>query len=160
MSDATWHHQIIAGIVASYSKAVYVEIGVLQAECWNVVAPHACEAHGVDPAETCRDFMQAPGKFWHMTSDNFFAEYNGSPPDVIFIDGEHVAPYPDRDADNALKFIADNGTVILHDSQPGTPPNIGLCGHVYQTRQRLEDNEQLEVYSFRRFPGLTLIQWP
>ena len=40
--------------------------------------------------------------------------------DVIFIDGLHLADQVERDIDNALKFIKEDGFIILHDVNPPT----------------------------------------
>ena len=40
--------------------------------------------------------------------------------DVIFIDGLHLAEQVDRDIDNALNFLKDDGFVVLHDCNPPT----------------------------------------
>ena len=40
--------------------------------------------------------------------------------DVIFIDGLHLADQVEKDIDNALKFIKEDGFIILHDVNPPT----------------------------------------
>ena len=40
--------------------------------------------------------------------------------DVIFIDGLHLAEQVDRDIINALKYIKDDGFIVLHDCNPPT----------------------------------------
>ena len=39
---------------------------------------------------------------------------------VIFIDGLHVAEQVERDIKNALKYIKDDGFIVLHDCNPPT----------------------------------------
>jgi len=56
-----------------------------------------------------------------MTSDAFFAflpeelKY-----DLIFIDGLHVYEQDEKDLNNALKHLSENGTIMLHDCNPPT----------------------------------------
>ncbi|MCL4538727.1 MAG: class I SAM-dependent methyltransferase [Bacteroidetes bacterium] len=40
--------------------------------------------------------------------------------DVIFIDGLHLAQQTDRDIANSLRFVKDDGFVVLHDCNPPT----------------------------------------
>ncbi|NRA13228.1 MAG: class I SAM-dependent methyltransferase [Crocinitomicaceae bacterium] len=40
--------------------------------------------------------------------------------DVIFIDGLHLATQVDRDIFNSMKFIKNDGFVVLHDCNPPT----------------------------------------
>ena len=158
---ATWHGHLLAGIIASYEQCIYIEIGVLNGECWRLAAPHAAEAHGVD-VQDCEPVMAGIGRFWHLPSDDFFTAYDGAPPDVIFVDGEHVKPWCERDARNALELIAPYGTVVLHDSQPTKGPGMRrheeLCGQVWEVRERLERDATLECFTFQRFPGVTLVR--
>lgn len=53
-----------------------------------------------------------------MTSDQFF-EQNNKKFDIVFIDGLHLDHQVKKDVDNSLKFLNENGTIILHDCLPG-----------------------------------------
>lgn len=157
---ADWHHHLVAGVVASYAAAVYIEIGICYAGCWLVAAPFAAEAHGVDPAPECGPRMGQIGHFWNMGSDQFFKEYNGPPPDVVFVDGEHVGPQVGRDCKNALAILKPFGTMIMHDTQPlreGVRGDFG-SGTVHSDRLHLEQTPGLEVFTFQRFPGVSLVR--
>ena len=62
-----------------------------------------------------------------MTSDEFFSGLReGSllnPElkfDVIFIDGSHLADQVQKDIDNALEFLKDDGFIVMHDCNPPT----------------------------------------
>lgn len=100
----------------------YLEIGVRDPDA-NFNKIIADEKYSVDPGfesnENKADFK--------MTSDEFFEKLsNGiilSPKyrfDVIFIDGMHTAAQADRDIENALKYINEDGFVVLHDCNPPT----------------------------------------
>ena len=60
-----------------------------------------------------------------MTSDDFFQKLsinevlsNDMRFDLIFIDGLHLAEQANRDITNALKYIKDDGFIVLHDCNP------------------------------------------
>lgn len=155
--NATWHAPLIAGVVAVYPDAVYVEIGVLRGECWRQVAPFAAEAHGVDPAD-CECHMDEIGQFWHMKSDEFFRVYDGSAPDVVFVDGDHRMPTCLDDVMSALDILAPGGTVLIHDTLPRPITKRPLSGDGWRGRARLEKDQSLECFTFWRYPGLTMVR--
>ena len=62
-------------------------------------------------------------KYCKMTSDVFFQDiapkiYKNKTPDIVFIDGLHVYEQTLKDSLNALKFINNDGIIILHDCNP------------------------------------------
>jgi len=67
---------------------------------------------GVDPNKR----LQAA---FSVTSDEFFA-LNHDTFDLIFIDGLHRAAQVERDIANSLKVLKRNGTIVVHDCNPGT----------------------------------------
>ena len=54
---------------------------------------------------------------YKLTSDEFFNQ-NKETYDVIFIDGLHEADQVERDINNSLKSLSDNGFIICHDMNP------------------------------------------
>ena len=52
-----------------------------------------------------------------MTSDKFF-EHNKDKYDIIFIDGLHHSEQVDKDIVNSLRFLSENGTIVVHDLLP------------------------------------------
>ena len=98
----------------------YLEIGVRNPED-NFNQIKANKKYSVDPGI---EFKPNPVDF-KMTSDIFFLKLsrnkilsNSIKFDVIFIDGLHLAEQVDRDIDNALKYLKDDGFVVLHDCNP------------------------------------------
>ncbi len=90
----------------------YLEIGVHQGHSYNLV--DAIIKDSVDPNE------ESPA-IYHMTSDEFFEKVGptlGYKYDVIFIDGLHHTEQVDRDIENSLKYLEEDGVVILHDCNP------------------------------------------
>ena len=103
-------------------ETVYLEIGVRNPND-NFNRINANVKYSVDPGV---EYKINPVDF-KMESDSFFeALENGDllfPSikfDVIFIDGLHLAEQVERDIKNALKYIKDDGFIILHDCNPPT----------------------------------------
>lgn len=103
-------------------KSLYLEIGVRNPKL-NFDLIIADEKYSVDPGI---EFEENPVDF-KVTSDEFFNGLeNGKflnsslKFDVIFIDGLHISEQVERDIKNALKFIKDDGFIILHDCNPPT----------------------------------------
>ena len=103
-------------------KTTYLEIGVRNPS-HNFNHIKASKKYSVDPG---LEFEENPVDF-QMTSDTFFEKLNKNQIlnsdikfDVIFIDGLHYAEQVDRDMQNALNFIKDDGFIVLHDCNPPT----------------------------------------
>lgn len=100
----------------------YLEIGVRNPDDnYNRIV--ATEKYGVDPGIE----YEANPVDYRMTSDGFYEAlsngdilYEGIQFDVVFIDGLHLAGQADRDIANSLKFIKNDGFVVLHDCNPPT----------------------------------------
>ncbi|MFM7233544.1 MAG: class I SAM-dependent methyltransferase [Flavobacteriales bacterium] len=98
----------------------YLEIGVCD-PTKNFDKIIASEKYSVDPGV---EFESNPVDF-KLTSDDFFDKLSRGEIlssshrfDAIFIDGLHIAEQVDRDIQNALKFLQEDGFVILHDCNP------------------------------------------
>lgn len=103
-------------------KTCYLEIGVRRPEnnFNNIVAD---EKYSVDPGI---EYKKNPVDF-KMTSDEFFESLSGNKIlsseirfDVVFLDGLHLADQVDKDIANALKFVKDDGFIVMHDCNPPT----------------------------------------
>ena len=100
----------------------YLEIGVRN-PIQNFDRINASNKYGVDPGF---EYDLNPVDF-SMTSDTFFNKLSTNEIlsnevrfDVIFIDGLHLAEQVDKDIYNALKYIQDDGFIVLHDCNPPT----------------------------------------
>ena len=114
---------VINRILSTKKKnTYYLEIGVRNpADNFDLIK--SSYKYSVDPGLEV-EINKADFKF---TSDEFFKKLlEGkilSPNimfDVIFIDGLHLADQVERDIDNALKFIKEDGFIVLHDVNPPT----------------------------------------
>ena len=110
----------IINFLLSKNNDNYLEIGVRNPnDNFNQII--AKNKYSVDPGV---EFKTNPVDF-KMTSDVFFQKLTNNDIlnneikfDVIFIDGLHLADQVDRDISNALKFIKDDGFIVLHDCNP------------------------------------------
>lgn len=94
-------------LMAGRPQGRYLEIGCADNVLFDAVL--AADKTGVDPVR---------GGTHRMTSDAFFAAYDGPPFDVIFIDGLHLYPQVRRDLVNALRHLAPDGWIGMHDMLP------------------------------------------
>jgi Methyltransferase domain len=108
-------------------KRVYLEIGVSRGVAFRRIA--ADEKIAVDPAFklSARSRRLADAKarathYFETTSDAFFAnetaflEQHGI--DVALIDGLHTYRQVVRDVENTLRYLRDDGVIVLHDCNP------------------------------------------
>jgi hypothetical protein len=98
--------RFLADCLARYGYTRYLEIGCNDDCCFNEIA--AAHKVGVDPER---------GGTLRMTSDEFFSS-NRDSFDLVFIDGLHTAGQVRKDIRNALKILAPNGTIAVHDCCP------------------------------------------
>lgn len=98
--------QIIQKIIDTHKFNSYLEIGCYNDDCFSKI--NASKKVGVDP------FL---GGNVRMTSDDFF-NINKEKFDCIFIDGLHIYEQVKKDITNSLKFLNDNGVILVHDCLP------------------------------------------
>lgn len=118
-----YRFDIINDLLKRFGRSTrYLEIGVRNPDD-NFNRIQATEKHSVDPGA---EYKQNPVDF-KMTSDEFFDQLRTGKIlssdfkwDVIFIDGLHLADQADRDIENALNHLSDDGFVALHDCNPPT----------------------------------------
>ena len=111
------------------AKPVYLEIGVWKGLAFRHVT--AAEKIAVDPAFklSARTRRHADAKavathYFEMTSDAFFANetelLEQRAVDVALIDGLHDYRQVVRDVENTLRYLRDDGVIVLHDCNPAT----------------------------------------
>ena len=104
------------------NKTYYLEIGVRNPED-NFNKIKANVKYSVDPGIECKT-NKADFKF---TSDDFFRHLDKGEIlsreikfDVIFIDGLHLAEQVEKDINNSLRFLKDDGFIVIDDCNPPT----------------------------------------
>jgi len=123
-------------------KTQYLEIGLRNpADNYNDII--ADKKYSVDPGRGYEENLAD----YKMTSDEFFELLSNdkilSPTirfDVIFIDGLHFAEQVNRDIANSLKFLKDDGFVVVHDCNPPTEWHARENYHYYNTPARKDWN--------------------
>lgn len=103
--------EIINSLIKKNNYKSYLEIGVNTPSQpgynWDNI--EIALKHGVDPAVNTT---------FKMTSDELFGRYIYMKYDLIFIDGLHLFEQVYRDIINSLKWLNDNGTIVVHDCNP------------------------------------------
>lgn len=108
-------YDIINHLIERYKLINYLEIGVFQGE--NIRLIKALHKDGVDPGV---EGYVVPEVNYPMTSDDFFELIKGHDIkyDIIFIDGLHHADQVEKDIQNSLNHLVDNGFIVMHDCNP------------------------------------------
>ena len=115
----TQRWELMNYLIKKYGLTNYLEIGVNDGLCIRqIVAEHK---DGVDPYPGSEvGGAIVPEINYPITSDSFFDLIKGHDIkyDMIFIDGLHHSTQVDKDVQNALNHITDDGFIILHDCNP------------------------------------------
>lgn len=98
---------VVNRLLAPTPDGDYLEIGCAGNDLFDAVM--AARKIGVDPQR---------GGTHRMTSDAFFAAWDGGPFDVVFIDGLHLYDQVRRDLDGALRLLKPGGWIAIHDMLP------------------------------------------
>jgi len=115
--------EIINFLLSIFNReTIYLEIGVRNPED-NFNNIRANTKYSVDPGIA---FKENPVDF-KLTSDSFFTKLGQNEIlssdikfDVIFIDGLHISEQVDKDINNSMDYIKDDGFIVLHDCNPPT----------------------------------------
>jgi hypothetical protein len=109
-SNYSNRHEVINYISKPEDK--YLEIGVETGYTFNNV--HFTNKTGVDPSPTFNSVDLVI-----KTSDDFFENLQlDSLFDIVFIDGMHQSEYVIKDINNSIKYLNDNGKILLDDIIP------------------------------------------
>jgi SAM-dependent methyltransferase len=114
---------VINNLLSKLKKhTIYLEIGVRNPnDNFNLI--NASEKYSVDPGleyhENPVDFKMTSDDFFHNLQNNMLLGKNYKF-DLIFIDGLHLSWQVEKDIENALKFLTDDGFIVLHDCNPPT----------------------------------------
>jgi hypothetical protein len=108
-------------------KRIYLEIGVKRGAVFRHIT--ADEKIAVDPAfklsgrsRRLADAKARATHYFETTSDAFFANEAGFLEergiDVALIDGLHTYEQVVRDVENTLRYLREDGVIVLHDCNP------------------------------------------
>ena len=98
--------EVIQKIIDKKNYKDYLEIGCDNDENFSQI--RIKNKIGVDPLK---------GGTLRMTSDQFF-EKNKINFDIVFLDGLHIYEQTIKDINNSLKFLKNNGVILIHDCLP------------------------------------------
>jgi len=107
---------IIQTLINNINGESYLEIGIgtgqlfKSIKCAKKVSVDPCISDGSESGNRKPTFK--------MTSDDFFNQ-NKDKFDVIFIDGLHEANQVEKDINNSLECLKNNGYIVCHDISPG-----------------------------------------
>ncbi len=144
--------EIIQNIIEKKKFKKYLEIGCFDDELFNFIK---CEKKiGVDPVS---------GGTIRATSDEFFLE-NSEKFDCIFIDGLHEYDQVKKDISNSLKFLNENGIILLHDCLPNNyyEQAVPRCqwiwnGDVWKAIVECRSFKNIDVYTCYADHGIGVI---
>jgi hypothetical protein len=146
---------IINSIVKHVKATKYLEIGISDGNNFSNID---CECKvGVDPE-------LLTSATYHLTSDDFFKE-NKETFDVIFLDGLHHSDQLERDINNSLEILNENGIILCHDmipisyEQQKIPYTTGKwTGDVWKTFVKFrQTREDLEMFTLDIDMGIGII---
>lgn len=106
-----YRYEIINHLIKKNDYTSYLEIGIMNGDCFNKVECISKVAVDPDVRSRCNSNLI------HVTSDEFFKN-NDRSFDIIFIDGLHMEEQVSKDLYNSFNFLSDNGTIVIHDCNP------------------------------------------
>jgi hypothetical protein len=114
-------HGVLAAMHERLKPRTYVEIGVHRGKSLTLSRARSI---AVDPSYNIVHGLHCDLRTFVLPSDEFFAQddafehFGGTPVDLAFIDGMHLADYVLRDFMNIEKHMSPGGVVILDDMIP------------------------------------------
>lgn len=136
------YHPIINHFVRKYGYTRYLELGVRdKTSTFNHI--DCSDKTGVDIDPNCNPT-------YLMTTDTFFETVAGTQKwDLIFIDASHEKNQVEKDFNNSLKHLSENGTIVMDDINPFTEEllNPWYCHNAWEVFAKLRgEREDLEMF--------------
>ena len=125
--------QLIQQLIDKRQYTSYLEIGVLGGN--NFFPVKCAKKIAVDPqfkfnwkgrlGETLKNTSNVGALFFETTSDKFFEQnapalFRKKKLDIALVDGMHEFDFALSDVLNCLKYLSDDGVIIMHDCNPGS----------------------------------------
>jgi len=139
---------VIQEIINRKRAKRYLEIGVREGECFlKIKAPKkiAVDPHiAITPQKKrkycLKNLSNLFNKYVEMTSDDYFKGNHelltGRSFDVVFIDGLHTYEQSLKDVHNSLRYLNEEGVIIMHDCNPQSEA-AAYPAHSYQHAESL-----------------------
>lgn len=152
--DQTLHERLIPFLVEGIGAKSYLELGTFENK---TISRVKCEKrYGVDKkARPC-----AGVHIFNMSTQDFIQNWakEYAPYDMVFIDANHSCLAVKDDFDGIWKYVADEGLVLLHDTNPDrrgdTDP--GHCGDAWKFAEEI--SRVSESVTLPYHPGLTIVR--
>lgn len=164
---------VLSDFVLHYTPGHIVEIGVCESSIFftKLAQKYDRKVYHCDIQQSvvtnCKTvegyFSPERSEVYCCSSDDFFRDVELPPIALGFIDGDHNYEQVKKDFENLLPHVVDNGYIFLHDTYPPSSEWLGpsACGTVFQFRQVLEQNAQIDCFTFTRSAwdvGLTMVR--
>jgi len=136
------YHPIINHFITRYNYKSYLELGVRdKTSTYNHIL---CESKtGVDIDSKCQPD-------YNMSTDDFFIKVAvGKKWDIIFIDASHEKGQVEKDFNNSLNHLSENGTIIIDDINPFTAELLHqhYCHNAWEVFAKLKkERNDLEMF--------------
>ena len=144
---------LINYLINKYGYKDYLEIGCDKDQLFSKV--NLKNKTGVDPYS---------GGNIRQTSDDFFLT-NNKTFDLVFIDGLHTYEQVKRDILNSVKFLNDDGIILIHDCLPDSMAKQAVPrykmqwnGDVWKAIVDLRQNPDLDIYTCEMDQGIGVIK--
>jgi hypothetical protein len=144
---------LIDYLISKYGYRDYLEIGCDKDQLFSKI--NLQNKTGVDPYS---------GGNIRQTSDDFFLT-NNKTFDLVFIDGLHTYDQVKRDILNSVKFLNDDGIILVHDCLPDTMAKQAVPrykmqwnGDVWKAIVDLRQDPDLDVYTCEMDQGIGVIK--
>jgi hypothetical protein len=124
-------YQLLQSLINKYQFKNYLEIGVRDGnvffaiDCKNKIAVDPNFDFSLKEYVKMGFSLLTGSKFYQINSDDFFAKeahrlFADNPIDIVLVDGMHEFHFALNDILNSLKFLSENGFIIVHDCNPLT----------------------------------------
>ena len=144
---------LIKYLIEKNSYKDYLEIGCDQNQLFSKVKID--NKIGVDP-ESGGNIRKTSDAFFLINTDKF---------DIIFIDGLHTYDQVKKDIINSVKFLKEDGIILVHDCMPDSlakqaVPRFKMKwnGDVWKAIVDLRQNEDLDIYTCEIDEGIGVIK--
>ena len=134
--------EVINQMISLTKAENYLEIGVRNPKS-NFAKINCKNKYAIDPGMeeeiNTADFKVTSDVFFELLEQNKLGRINNNIKfDLIFIDGLHISNQVEKDIVNSLKYLKEDGFIVLHDCNPPT------------------EYHQREDYNYKNSPASTL----
>jgi predicted O-methyltransferase YrrM len=159
--EGKWHLDLVVSLASILRPQNYLEVGIYRCGLFNRMVPYCKTLTGIDIDSDAGKYMKKSPNvtFLPMSSREFWQSTSDSTYDFIMIDANHSKESVEEDFYNGLKFLKDDGILMLHDtypeSQEATSPDRCDDGFLFVGEASM-NSKTYEMMTLPKHPGLTL----